>query len=93
MDKTYDLKLAIAKIAYKEIRAAIDKFEDNGLDICAHWDECISVDDELFHGHQLREGFVNKQMCRFCENPSSILTKETCCTGCSKLREDDGKKV
>jgi len=27
------------------------------------------------------------QTCRFCENRKSILTKETCCTGCSKLEE------
>jgi hypothetical protein len=25
------------------------------------------------------------QTCRFCENPDSILSKETCCTNCSKL--------
>lgn len=28
---------------------------------------------------------VKRQTCRFCENHESILTKETCCTGCSKL--------
>jgi hypothetical protein len=27
-----------------------------------------------------------KQTCRFCLNPDSILSKETCCSGCSKLR-------
>jgi hypothetical protein len=53
MDATRQLKLAIAKIAYKEIQAAIDKFE--GLLISVHWDECITVDGELFHGHELRE--------------------------------------
>lgn len=53
MDDERKLKLAIAKIAYKEIQAAIDKFE--GKFIHAHWDECITVDDELFHGHELRE--------------------------------------
>jgi coenzyme F420-reducing hydrogenase gamma subunit len=26
-----------------------------------------------------------KQECRFCLDENSILTKETCCTGCSKL--------
>ncbi len=25
------------------------------------------------------------QTCRFCEQPNSILEKNTCCTGCSKL--------
>lgn len=25
------------------------------------------------------------QTCTFCENPASILEKNTCCTGCSKL--------
>ena len=49
-------KLAIAKIAYREIQDAIKKFEDEkSFEICAHWDECITVDDELFHGHELRE--------------------------------------
>lgn len=23
--------------------------------------------------------------CRFCQNPESIITKRTCCTGCLKL--------
>lgn len=27
------------------------------------------------------------QVCRFCLNPESILTLETCCTGCIKLKE------
>lgn len=27
------------------------------------------------------------QTCRFCEDPNSILTKETCCTGCSMLKD------
>lgn len=57
MDKyTYELKLAIAKLVYNEIIAVVNKFENSGLDIRAHWDECISVDDELFQGRQLREG-------------------------------------
>ncbi len=54
-EQTYKLKFLIAKIAYQEIKAVIDKFENSELDICAHWDECISVDEELFHGRQLRE--------------------------------------
>jgi hypothetical protein len=54
-DETYKLQLKIAKLAYREIKAAIDKFEKSGLDIRAHWNECICVDDELFHGHQLNE--------------------------------------
>ena len=29
--------------------------------------------------------YVPNQTCRFCNNPESILTPETCCTGCSKL--------
>lgn len=30
---------------------------------------------------------MKNQTCNFCENPESIITKETCCTGCSKLDE------
>lgn len=29
------------------------------------------------------------QICTFCQDPENILTKETCCTGCSKLNEKD----
>lgn len=54
-DPEYDRKLRIAKEAYRQIKAAINSFEEQDTCICAHWDECISVDDELFHGHQLRE--------------------------------------
>ena len=31
------------------------------------------------------------QTCRFCENPESILTKETCCSGCSKIDDPYAK--
>ena len=27
------------------------------------------------------------QTCQFCDDPNSILSKETCCTGCSKFKE------
>lgn len=30
---------------------------------------------------------LQEQTCRFCLDPESILTKETCCTGCSILRK------
>lgn len=52
----YQRKLEIAKRAYKGIKAAIDQFESQGLHYCAHWDECISVDDEFFQGCELRDG-------------------------------------
>ncbi len=49
---------AIARLAYKEIREVMDKWESLGeygyLPLMCHWDECITVDDTLFHGHQLR---------------------------------------
>lgn len=28
---------------------------------------------------------MKKQTCNFCENPESILYRETCCSGCSKI--------
>lgn len=30
---------------------------------------------------------TSEQSCRFCDDPNSILIKETCCTGCNKLVE------
>lgn len=56
-DPTYPYKLRIARMAYKQVKAAIEAVEgrDTLIDIYCHWDECITVDDELFHGHQLRE--------------------------------------
>lgn len=52
-------KLAMARIAYKEIMEVIDKWENlnkyNTMYFSFHWDGCITVDDELFHEHQLRE--------------------------------------
>ena len=55
-DLCYAYKLRIAKLAYKEVQAAMDKFQRDGtlIDVLFHWDECITVDDELFHGFQLR---------------------------------------
>jgi hypothetical protein len=29
------------------------------------------------------------QSCTFCLNPESIISKETCCTGCSKLENNN----
>ena len=54
-DKSHEEKLAIAKQAYKQIKKAIDSFEKKDTGICVYWDECISVDDELFHGRHLKE--------------------------------------
>ena len=50
-------KLRIAKIAYRDIKSVIEKWDDHSMDlpICFHWDGCITVDDELFHEHELRE--------------------------------------
>ncbi len=31
--------------------------------------------------------YKRDQKCSFCMNPESIINKETCCTGCSVLRE------
>jgi len=28
---------------------------------------------------------MKNQTCRFCEDPDSILTRETCCSCCSKI--------
>lgn len=50
-DKERKRKLEIAKLAYRDIMSAINRWE-NG-DISFHWDGCISVDDELFHEREL----------------------------------------
>jgi hypothetical protein len=56
---TYEsYRLSIAKAAYKEIKAAIDKYEKDSvldIDLCAHWDGCISIDDTIFHEDELKE--------------------------------------
>lgn len=51
MDVTRQLKLAIAKIAYKEIQTVIDKFKSRLITI--DWNKRIIVDDELFQEHEL----------------------------------------
>lgn len=50
-----DVILAVAKMAYNEIMDVIEKWEgmSNGK-ICCHWDECITVDGQLFQRRQLR---------------------------------------
>lgn len=30
---------------------------------------------------------MNNQTCTFCNNPDSILSRETCCGGCSKITD------
>ena len=55
-DETYCYKLKIARLAYRDIRAVLDKYEnDNLVNIRTHWDGCITVDDEIFHDYQLRD--------------------------------------
>ncbi len=36
---------------------------------------------------ELTSLYLPNQTFKFCENPNSILTEDTCCTGCSKLNE------
>jgi hypothetical protein len=47
----------IAKIAYKDIKAAINKFQEDPdyVDIICHWDGCITVGEYFFHEHELRK--------------------------------------
>lgn len=37
---------------------------------------------------RLEKKYDVEQTCTFCNNPDSILTKEICCKGCSKLTVD-----
>jgi hypothetical protein len=52
-------KLQIARMAYRDIRSAIDKWQCDEdpliyINIYSHWDGCITVDDELFQERELR---------------------------------------
>lgn len=50
-------------------------------------DQCYSDDFPISSIEiWIREFFDRNQMCSFCLNPNNILTKETCCTGCCKLK-------
>ena len=49
-------KLMIAKLAYREIEQAIDKYEqDYNVKVKCHWDRKITVDGTEFQGYQLRK--------------------------------------
>lgn len=49
-------KLLIARLAFRDIKRAIDEWEiSSGFDISACWDGYIVVDGELFQESQLRE--------------------------------------
>ena len=49
-------KLKIAKLSYKEITAAIQKWEEySGQEIRCHWDEYITVDGEGFSYYDMIE--------------------------------------
>jgi hypothetical protein len=55
MDELY--KLMIAKLAFREIEEAIDKYEqDYNVKIKCHWDKKITVDGTEFYEFQLRKG-------------------------------------
>ncbi len=53
-----DVVLAVARMAYREIIDVIEKWENmgDGTKICCHWDECITIDGELFQRRELRGG-------------------------------------
>jgi len=50
--------LIVAKLAYKDMMKVVLDWEetgDNGELVNFHWDECISVDEWLFHTFELRD--------------------------------------
>lgn len=51
-----------------------------------------SIDDEktgcVSHWMPLQRPYRPDQTCHHCLNPESIMTPETCCTGCSRLQND-----
>ena len=36
---------------------------------------------------------MTAQTCTFCQNPDSILSLETCCTGCSRLKDSPDPQI
>lgn len=55
MDEEYQKKLTIAKKAYKQIIELFELHQSCSpyeMNFC--WDECIWVDDELFHSNDMR---------------------------------------
>ena len=70
-------KLYVARMAYKEIKQVIDKWEKSEQYpnlIYACWDECISVDDELFHHWELKDHskFIHESKEYTCEFGSNF---------------------
>jgi len=56
MDEEYKKKLEIAKFAYAQIIGLMEKIEkDSPYEMGFCWDECIWVDDILFHYHEMKE--------------------------------------
>ena len=53
------------------------KTDISGFPIVTHW-------------ANLPEKPKADQSCRFCMNPDSIISKETCCSGCSILKDAQG---
>lgn len=57
-------KLKIAREGYRKVQGAIEEVEAAGVCRC-HWDECMTVDDEFFHGHELKgedEGYKKQAL-------------------------------
>lgn len=74
---THEEKLVIAKMVYREIIEAINKFQSqDAFHICVHWAECISVDDELFYGYELAESEEECKIIYFEKEMKSNLGKD-----------------
>lgn len=43
--------------------------------------------DKIFDKYEKSLNIRNNRKCRFCINPDSILSEDTCCTGCSMLNK------
>lgn len=55
-DNSHGLKFMIAKLAYREIEAVVEKYEFfYGVKVNCHWNRHITVDDTGFEGYQLRK--------------------------------------
>lgn len=50
-----ELKKTIAQIAYREVRKAIQRVQESTeIFISTNWNVCITIDDEIFQGEELK---------------------------------------
>jgi len=55
-DQAFALKLMMAKLAYRDIQAVVEKYEhDYNVIFNCHWERRITIDGTTFEGYTLRK--------------------------------------